>query len=88
MSSRLADAALPDSVSGSHVAVDGWLGRVAAVSIFFTLAFGLVVPKLAGAGFLLISLLGLIWLESAIRARQLRLAAYEKLFFLAVLLFV
>lgn len=88
MTSRPIDTAILEPVHQHRVAADSWLGRIAAAVLLLTLALGLVVPKLAGAGFLLLSLLGLIWLESALRSRQMRLAAHEKLLFLAVLLFV
>ncbi|MEM1080247.1 MAG: O-antigen ligase family protein [Pseudomonadota bacterium] len=88
MSSPLAEPIVAEPIDQDRVAANSWLGRVAAMVLFLTLALGLVIPKLAGAGFLLLSLLGLIWLESALRGQRMRLAGHEKLFFLTVLMFV
>ena len=65
-----------------------WLSLVAGALLFAALALGLVVPKVAGAAFLLLALLGLIWLEPGLLRGRLELDAREKLLLLAVVLYV
>lgn len=69
-----------------RVADDSWLGRASAAILFLALAFGLVVPKVAGGAFLLLALLGIIWLEPL--GRRWALDAHERLLVFAVVAFV
>jgi len=70
------------------VPASSWLGRTAALILFAGLALGLVVPKVAGAAFLLIALLGIIWLEPGLARRRWELDAHERLLTLSVVGFV
>ncbi|TVS10559.1 MAG: glycosyltransferase [Wenzhouxiangella sp.] len=71
------------TIDGGHA-----LGRFSAVVLFLTLALGLVLPKIAGAGFLLLALVAMVWLTWN-RAWHLQgLHASERLLVLAALLFV
>lgn len=84
---------MPHSVSTlslptATVAAGDALSRFSAGIVFLTLSLGLVLPKVAGAGFLLLALTAIVWLTRN-RAWHLRgLHASERLLVLAVLLFV
>ena len=65
-----------------------WLNRLVAITVFITLAFGLVIPKLAGAGYLLLGLTGLIWLSVKGRWRPGDLVPIERLLCMAIVLYV
>ncbi len=52
------------------VAADSLLGRAVAVLVVFGLALGLVVPKVAGAAFLLLAAIAIVWLEPAVVRRR------------------
>lgn len=69
-------------------AAGGWLSRLTAALVFVVLATGLVVPKVAGAGFLAIALIGICWLSARGGWRSPRLAAHEKLLALVIVLYV
>lgn len=71
-----------------RVAEDSWLARAAALVLFLGLAFGLVVPKVAGGAFLLLALLGIIWLEPGGLRRRPGLDDHERLLVFAVVAFV
>ncbi|MEX2498541.1 MAG: glycosyltransferase [Wenzhouxiangellaceae bacterium] len=64
------------------------LGRITALILFLGLALGLVVPKAAGAAFLLLALIGIIWLEPGLARRRWELQAHERLLVFSVLAFV
>ncbi|TVQ34681.1 MAG: glycosyltransferase [Wenzhouxiangella sp.] len=65
-----------------------WLDRSAAAVLFASLALGLLLPKIAGAGFLLFSLAGIIWLSLSGGWRLRALAPLERLLLAAVLIYV
>ncbi len=65
-----------------------WLDRGVALTIFLTLALGLVLPKAAGAGFLLIGLVAIVWLSLNRGWRLSQLSPLERLMLMAVVLFV
>ena len=52
------------------VPADSLLGRAVAVLVAAGLGFGLVVPKLAGAAFLLLAAIAIVWLEPAVVRRR------------------
>ncbi len=64
------------------------LGRLVGLIVLLTLGFGLVLPKLAGAGYLALGLVALIWLS--LRGGWFRpgMAAHEKLLVMAVVVYV
>ncbi|AKS41029.1 O-antigen ligase family protein [Wenzhouxiangella marina] len=76
---------LTEARSGSPPA---WLQAGAAVVVFLALALGLVVPKLAGAGFLLLGLTAIVWLSIAKQWRPGDLVPIERLLCMAIVLFV
>ncbi|MDX1626246.1 MAG: O-antigen ligase family protein [Wenzhouxiangellaceae bacterium] len=80
--------AAPTPRGSTPVPARSWLSRITALVLFSALALGLVVPKIAGAAFFLLALLGLIWLEPGLFRSRMVLAAHEKLLLLAVALFV
>lgn len=80
--------ARPTPPGSAPVAATSLLARTTAFILFTALALGLVVPKLAGAAFLLLGLIGIVWLEPGVFRSRLVLAAHEKLLVLAVTLFV
>jgi len=81
-------AARPVPRSDALIPATGWLGRLTALVLFTGLALGLVVPKVAGGVFLLLSLMGIIWLEPGLTRRRLGLDAHERLLTLVVFSFV
>lgn len=52
------------------VPADSLLGRAVAVLVAAGLGFGLVVPKVAGAAFLLLAAIAIVWLEPAVVRRR------------------
>jgi len=82
------EATIPVPRSSAVVPASSWLGRAAALVLFLGLALGLVVPKVAGAAFLLIALLGIIWLEPGLARRRWDLDGHERLLLFAVFTFV
>ncbi len=70
-------------IEASHL-----LARLSAVILFSILALGLVVPKVAGAGYLLLALIAAVWLSLTGNWWRPRLKADEKLLVLAVSLFI
>jgi len=72
----------------ARIPAGGGLARATGLVLWLTLALGLVLPKLAGAGFLLLGLVALIWL-TATRTWHLRgLHASERLLAIAATLYV
>jgi len=74
--------------SSPIVRSESLLGRLVALILFIGLSLGLVLPKLAGAGFLLLSLIAIVWLATHRPFRNAGLDRNEKLLFLAVIVFV
>ncbi|MGK7296760.1 MAG: O-antigen ligase family protein [Candidatus Wenzhouxiangella sp. M2_3B_020] len=81
-------AAVPVPHDVKVVSETSWLARATALVLFAGLAFGLVVPKVAGGSFLLLALLGIIWLEPLLLRRHWRLDAHERLLTFSVVAFV
>lgn len=81
-------AARPVPRSDARIPATGWLGRLTALVLFTGLALGLVVPKVAGGVFLLLALMGIIWLEPGLARRRLALDARARLLTLVVFSFV
>lgn len=52
------------------VTADSLLGRAVAALVFAGLGLGLVVPKVAGAAFLLLAAISIVWLEPALTRRR------------------
>ncbi|GAB4173971.1 MAG: hypothetical protein Kow0020_09340 [Wenzhouxiangellaceae bacterium] len=73
---------------GVVVPAASWLGRGVALSVILALGFGLIVPKIAGAAFLLLSLVAVIWLEPLLFHGAWRMRAEERLLAIAVAGFV
>jgi len=65
-----------------------WLARLAAVLLFTALALGLVVPKIAGGVFLLLGLVGIIWLEPGLLRQRWQLDGHDRLLSFVASLFV
>ncbi len=65
-----------------------WLNRLVAITVFAVLALGLIIPKLAGAGYLLLGLTGLVWLSIRNCWRPGDLVPIERLLFMAIVLYV
>ena len=65
-----------------------WLDRAAAGVLFVSLALGLLLPKIAGAGLLLLALTGIVWLSMNRGWRPQSLAPLERLLLAAVLIYV
>lgn len=70
------------------IAADTWLARASGLILFASLALGLILPKLAGAGFLLLGLIAIAWLSATRRWHLRGLHASERLLTLAVLIYV
>lgn len=86
---READPESPPTPRGNAlVPASSSLARITALILFAALAFGLVLPKVAGGAFLLLALLGIIWLEPGLARRNWQLDAHERLLAFAVVLFV
>ena len=83
-----ARAAEPVPRSSLPVPAASWLGRITALILFLGLALGLVLPKVAGGAFLLLALMGIIWLEPGLARRRWDLDGHERLLIFAVLAFV
>lgn len=64
------------------------LARTVAVILFVTLALGLVVPNMVGAGYILLGLLGAYWLTREGGWRGSGLSTHERLLLFAVVLFI
>ncbi len=79
---------MSEALTGPRVRADRLLGQIASTVLLVTLALGLVVPKLAGAGFLMLALLSLIWLESAYRHRRIGLQSVERTLYFVIAAFV
>jgi len=78
----------PVALSKARVAESSWLARLASLLLFLALALGLVLPKVAGAAFLLLALMGIVWLEPGLFRRRWDLDRHERLLTFAVVLFV
>lgn len=65
-----------------------WLGHGTALIVFLALALGLVVPKVAGAAFLLLALVGIIWLEPLVFRGAWRMRPEERRLAIVVVAFV
>jgi len=72
----------------SNAAHPAWLQRGVVLTVFLTLSLGLVVPKVAGAGYLLLGLTAAVWLTIGSRWRSNQPAPTERLLFLAVMSFL
>jgi len=81
-------AAEPVSRSSLPIRASSWLGRITALILFLGLALGLVLPKVAGGAFLLLSLMGIIWLEPGLARRRWDLDGHERLLIFVVISFV
>lgn len=68
--------------------VPAWLDLFAAAVLWFCLAFGLLVPKLAGLCFLLLGAVSIVWLSMSRGWRLANLAPLEKLLVAAVIFYV
>jgi (heptosyl)LPS beta-1,4-glucosyltransferase len=65
-----------------------WLDLTSAAIVFLTLSLGLVLPKIAGGGFLLLALIAIVWLSIAGAWGFRGLAPLERLSIFGVILFV
>lgn len=83
-----ARAAEPVPRSSLPIPASSWLGRITALILFLGLALGLVLPKVAGVAFLLLALMGIIWLEPGLARRRWDLDGHERLLIFAVIAFV
>ena len=88
MKPEAARAGEPVPRSSLPIPARTWLGRITAVILFLGLALGLVLPKVAGAAFLLLALMGIIWLEPGLARRRWDLDRHERFLILAVFAFV
>jgi O-antigen ligase len=78
----------PVALSKARVPETSWLARLASLFLFLALALGLVLPKVAGAAFLLLALMGIVWLEPGLFRRRWDLDRHERLLAFVVVLFV
>ncbi len=78
----------PVALSSARVPESSWLARFASLLLFLALALGLVLPKVAGGAFLLLALMGIVWLEPGLLRRRWDLDRHERLLTFVVLLFV
>ena len=62
--------AAPSPRALTPVAADSLLGRAVAALVFAGLGLGLVVPKVAGAAFLLLAAISIVWLEPVLTRRR------------------
>jgi len=69
-------------------AAPGWLQAIVASTVFLVLALGLVIPKLAGAGYLLLGLIGIVWLTLRRQWRPGDLVPIERLLVMAVIAYL
>lgn len=83
-----ARATEPVPRSSLPIPASSWLGRITALILFLGLALGLVLPKVAGGAFLLLALMGIIWLEPGLARRRWDLDGHERLLIFAVVAFV
>lgn len=81
-------AAEPVALSSARIPESSWLARGAALILFAGLAFGLVVPKIAGGAFLLLAVMGIVWLEPGVLRRRWDLDRHERLLAFGAVLFV
>jgi len=81
-------AAEPAALSSARVPESSWLARVASLLLFIALGLGLVVPKVAGAVFLVLALIAIVWLEPLVFRGAWRMRAEERLLAIAVVGFV
>ena len=88
MTTEPARAAEPLPPSNHPIPAASWLGRITALILFLGLSLGLVLPKVAGGAFLLLALIGIIWLEPGLARRRWGLDRQERLLVFAVLAFV
>lgn len=65
-----------------------WLDTLAAAIVFLTLSLGLLLPKIAGGGLLLLALIAIVWLSIAGAWTFKGLAPLERLSIFGVVLFV
>lgn len=72
----------------ARIAADSGLARASGLILFATLALGLVMPKLAGAGFLLLGLMAIVWLTLTGTWHLRGLHASERLLTIAATLYV
>jgi len=83
-----ARAVEPVPRSSLPIPASSWLARITALILFLGLALGLVLPKVAGGAFLLLALMGVIWLEPGLARRRWDLDGHERLLIFAVVAFV
>lgn len=88
MTTGPARAAEPVPRSSLPIPASSWLGRITALILFLGLALGLVLPKVAGGAFLLLALMGIIWLEPGLARRRWDLDGHERLLIFVVVAFV
>lgn len=81
-------AGKPVPRSSLPISASSWLGRITALILFLGLALGLVLPKVAGGAFLLLALMGIIWLEPGLARRRWDLDGHERLLIFVVIAFV
>lgn len=82
------DSAEPALKAGARVLPESRIGQAVALILFITLALGLILPKLAGAGFLLTSLIAIIWLGVTRQWSLVGLSPLERLILTAVVAYV
>jgi len=80
--------AVPVPRGSAPVAADSWLAQSASLLLFIALALGLVVPKVAGAAYLLLGLISIIWLEPGLLRGRWNLDGHDRLMLFASVLFV
>lgn len=80
--------AKPTREAASRYLPESRIGQLVALILFITLALGLILPKLAGAGFLLTSLIAIIWLSVNRQWRLDGLSPLERLILAAVIAYV
>lgn len=88
MTSESSRTTEPLPLSNRPIPAASWLGRITALILFLGLSLGLVLPKVAGGAFLLLALMGIIWLEPGLARRRWYLDRHERRLTFAVLAFV
>ncbi|MGB0513715.1 MAG: O-antigen ligase family protein, partial [Wenzhouxiangellaceae bacterium] len=86
--SHTGPGAVPVPRGSAPVAADSWLAQSASLLLFLALALGLVVPKVAGAAYLLLGLISIIWLEPGLLRGRWNLDGHDRLMLFASVLFV